>query len=205
MPPLKPWQTIRCRRRRSPLRPGPPLAAGGPRHVRRRHVVAVDVVEEAVPGLADDREAPASLARRARKSTIASRTTPTECVLVSPIGVVSIPESRIHSSPVSSPLPLSRCTPAKSGSGGGTTTVTPVRTPSPSIRVVWPTPTPSTSVIASAGPDGQPADLDPELAGACHVPDDSSPAVHVRCPAHGGDEHARGSRSTGSRPTGNVY
>ena len=39
-------------------------------------------------------------------ATSASRTTPTECVFVSPIGVVSSPESRIHSSPVSSPLPL---------------------------------------------------------------------------------------------------
>ena len=38
----------------------------------------------------------------------ASRTTPTEWVLVSPIGVVRSPESRIHSSPVSSPLPLMR-------------------------------------------------------------------------------------------------
>ena len=38
---------------------------------------------------------------------------------MSPIGVVSRPESRTHSSPVSSPLPLIRCAPAKSGSGGG--------------------------------------------------------------------------------------
>ena len=73
---------------------------------------------------------------------------------MSPIGVVSSPESRIHSSPVSSPLPLIRCAPAKSDSGGGSTTVTPVRTLSPSISVVWPTRTPSTSVIAFAGPGG---------------------------------------------------
>ena len=69
-------------------------------------------------------------------ATTASRTTPTECVFVSATGVVSRPESRIHSSPVSSPLPLIRCAPAKNGSGGGTMTVTPVRTASPSISVV---------------------------------------------------------------------
>ncbi len=85
----------------------------------------------------------------------ASRTTPTECVLVRPIGVVSVPESRIHSSPVSSPLPLIVCAAAKRGSGGGTTTVTPVRTSSPSISVVWPTLNPGTSVIAFSGPVGR--------------------------------------------------
>ena len=84
----------------------------------------------------------------------ASRTTPTECVFVRPIGVVSVPESRIHSSPVSSPLPLIVYEAAKSGSRGGTTTVTPVRTSSPSTRVVCPTFTPGTSVIASSGPGG---------------------------------------------------
>jgi hypothetical protein len=90
-------------------------------------------------------------------ATMASRTTPTLCVLVSPIGVVRQPASRIHSSPVSSPLPLSRCVPANSGSrpSCGTTTVTPVRTSSPSIRVTEPTRMPSTSVIASSGPDGR--------------------------------------------------
>ncbi len=85
----------------------------------------------------------------------ASRTTPTECVFVSPIGVVNVPESRIHSSPVSSPLPLIVCEPAKNGFGGGTTTVTPVRTSSPSISVVCPTASPGTSVIALAGPEGR--------------------------------------------------
>ena len=44
----------------------------------------------------------------------ASRTTPTLCVLVSAIGVVSRPDSRTHSSPVSSPLPLSVWQPANS-------------------------------------------------------------------------------------------
>ena len=84
----------------------------------------------------------------------ASRTTPTEWVFVRAIGVVNVPESRIHSRPVSSPLPLIVCEAAKSGSGGGMTTVTPVRTLSPSISVVWPTATPGTSVIALAGPVG---------------------------------------------------
>ena len=64
---------------------------------------------------------------------IPSRTTPTLCVFVIPIGPLSRPASRIHSSPVSSPLPLSRWLPANTGSvqtspSCGTTIVTPVRT-----------------------------------------------------------------------------
>src|SRR5919198_1809711 len=94
-----------------------------------------------------------------------SRTTPTLWVLVSAIGEVSMPDSRTHSSPVSSPLPLSRWQPANTGSSQtlpscGRITVTPVRTgprptcsgPSPSISVAWPTRTPATSVMASPGP-----------------------------------------------------
>ena len=86
---------------------------------------------------------------RAAASTSASRTTPTLWVFVIPIGPPSIPASRIHSRPVSSPLPLSRCAPAKTGSvqmspSCGTIAVTPVRTgpepgrsgPSPEISVV---------------------------------------------------------------------
>ena len=101
-----------------------------------------------------------SSSRRATSAAIsASRTTPTEWVLVSAMGEVSIPESRIHSSPVSSPLPFSRCGPAKNGSSQGVRslgriTVTPVRTDSPSISVVCPTWTPGTSVIAFASPGG---------------------------------------------------
>ena len=96
----------------------------------------------------------------------ASRTTPTECVFVSAIGVVSRPESRTHSSPVSSPLPLIRWQPAKSGSGGGATTVTPVRTSSPSIerRVADPDAGHVRDRVLRPGP--QPADLDAEVTGA---------------------------------------
>ena len=143
----------------------------------RLDVEAVDVVEEAVPRLADDRQAPA-VARPSpcwAAATSASRTTPTECVFVSPIGVVSSPESRIHSSPVSSPLPLIRCAPAKSGSAGGTTTVTPVRT----LLAL------DQRRVADAdavdvrdrvrGPGREPADLDPELAGARHSPTIAAP------------------------------
>ena len=65
--------------------------------------------------------------------TSASRTTPTECVFVRPIGDVSSPDSSIQWLPVSSPLPFRRPMPANTGfsargSGRGTTTVTPVRT-----------------------------------------------------------------------------
>jgi hypothetical protein len=41
-------------------------------------------------------------------ATSASRTTPTLCVFVIATGLVSIPDSRTHSRPVSSPLPFSR-------------------------------------------------------------------------------------------------
>ena len=81
-------------------------------HVLGAHVEAVDVVQHAVPGLAHHRQAPVRRRRRGRATsaaTSASRTTPTLWVFVRPIGVVRQPDSRIHSSPVSSPLPLSRC------------------------------------------------------------------------------------------------
>src|SRR3984893_2133916 len=91
----------------------------------------------------------------AESAAIASRTTPTLKVCVMPIGVVRNPDSRTHSSPVSSPLPLSRWQPAKSGVSGGTTIVTPVRTESPWISVLCPTRTPATSVMAFLA-DGTP-------------------------------------------------
>ena len=49
-------------------------------------------------------------------ATSASRTTPTLWVLVIATGPPSSPASRIHSRPVSSPLPLSRWQPANTGS-----------------------------------------------------------------------------------------
>ena len=87
--------------------------------------------------------------------TSASRTTPTEKVFVIPIGVVSSPDSRTHSSPVSSPFPFRRC-----GAGEARRAVGSRRQDhghagadaSPSTIVVWPTLTPATSVIASSGP-----------------------------------------------------
>ena len=95
--------------------------------------------------------------RRTASAIRASRTTPTECVFVSAIGDVRKPDSRTHSSPVSSPFPFRRWQPANTGSVAGSpscgnSTVTPVRTSSPSISVVWPTRTPATSVIAFQRP-----------------------------------------------------
>ena len=96
---------------------------------------------------------------------ISSCTTPTECVFVMQIGVVKKPDSRIHSRPVISPFPLSRCVPAKSGCADfstdcGKIAVTPVRTgplprtnaPSPEMIVSAATRTPATSLIALRGP-----------------------------------------------------
>ena len=79
------------------------------------HVEAVDVVEQPVVRLADDRQRPVlarASARSTETATSSSRTTPTLCVLVIATGVVSMPDSRTHSSPVISPLPLSRWQPA---------------------------------------------------------------------------------------------
>ncbi len=99
-------------------------------------------------------------------ATSASRTTPTECVFVSPIGVVSRPESRTHSSPVSSPLPLIRCAPAKSGSTGGTHD----GDTGPNVLALdqrrVPDPNPGHVRDRVLRPGGEPADLDPEVAGA---------------------------------------
>src|SRR5215210_4920321 len=95
---------------------------------------------------------------------IASRTTPTLCVLVIATGPSSRPLSCSHVVPVISPLPLSVNHAPNTGSAlarpRGCTTVTPVRTgprptvsrPLPVISVVCPTSTPTTSVIASSGP-----------------------------------------------------
>jgi hypothetical protein len=99
---------------------------------------------------------------RACSRASTSRTWPTLCVLVSPTGELSSPDSATQLSPVTSPLPLSTWYPANNGCadrlpGCGRITVTPVRTgpvpgtsgPSPSISVVCPTSTPGTSVMAS--------------------------------------------------------
>ena len=155
IPPLKPWQTMPVPPPTEPSSTGPSRAAASaaatcsgrtwkplmslrkPSHVSP----TTGRLQSHSPG--------------GSAAISASRTTPTECVFVRPIGVQSVPESRIHSRPVSSPLPLIVCEPAKSGSAGGTTTVTPVRTLSPSISVVWPTADPGTSVIAFAGPVGR--------------------------------------------------
>ena len=87
-------------------------AAGGGGECRvqvfRSNVESVHVVEQPVERLADDRKRPGCVVTVDRRRDEASRTTPTLCVLVIAIGVVSIPDSRTHSRPVSSPLPFSR-------------------------------------------------------------------------------------------------
>src|SRR5215207_6376265 len=95
---------------------------------------------------------------------IASRTTPTLCVFVIPIGPSRTPDSCNHVVPVISPLPFSVNHAPNTGSGlplpRGLMTVTPVRIgpfptrsfPLPEMSVVCPTSTPATSVMASSGP-----------------------------------------------------
>src|SRR5207247_692936 len=101
---------------------------------------------------------------RTSHSITASRTTPTECVLVITTGPARNPDSSTQVVPVISPLPFSVNQPAKTGSKSrlprGRIAVTPVRTgprpttslPLPLLIVPWPTPTPPTSVMASSGP-----------------------------------------------------
>ena len=84
------------------------------------HVEAVDVVEVAVPGLGHDRRRPpvagcVRLAVLTRQAIVASRTTPTLCVLVIITGPSSSPDSSIQVVPVISPLPLSANQPANTG------------------------------------------------------------------------------------------
>ncbi len=154
IPPLKPWQTMPVPPPTAPSSTAPPLARS-----RAAATCSARTWKPLMSLRKPSHVSPTtgrlqSCSPGAAASTSASRTTPTECVFVSATGVVRRPESRTHSRPVSSPFPLIRCAPAKSGSPGGRTTVTPVRTSAPSIRVVCPTRTPSTSVIAFAGPVG---------------------------------------------------
>src|SRR5436309_15239275 len=102
--------------------------------------------------------------RRTTHSITASRTTPTECVLVISTGPHRTPDSSTQVVPVISPLPFMVNQPANTGSVDafprGNTAVTPVRTgpfpttslPLPTTRVRCPTSTPATSVTASSGP-----------------------------------------------------
>ena len=68
------------------------------------------------PTTGSDHDVARGAASSTDAATSASRTTPTLCVLVIATGVVSRPDSRTHSRPVISPLPLSRWQPAKTGS-----------------------------------------------------------------------------------------
>ena len=136
-------------------------AAGG-RHERsvrraRPDVEAVDVVEEPVPGLADDGQAPVELAgavARSRDQRVAD-----DADLVR----VREPDRRRQHPGVADPLEPGQLAVAvdrvrsrrRAARRRRDDTVTPVRTvASPSISVVWPTRTPGTSVIAFAGPGG---------------------------------------------------
>src|SRR5881398_2904024 len=98
---------------------------------------------------------------RTSHSITASRTTPTECVLVITTGPARNPDSSTQVVPVISPLPFIVNHAANTGSSEplprGNTAVTPVRTgplpttslPLPAISVRCPTSTPATSVMAT--------------------------------------------------------
>ena len=99
-------------------------------------------------------------------SHAASYTLPTCMVEVRKTGVSASPSSRMASSPVHSPTPLSTAAPAGTGavnrSPPGSSTLTPVRAmPRPAggggssrQTVAWPSPAPGTSSTEPVGPDG---------------------------------------------------
>src|SRR3989475_613533 len=113
---------------------------------------------------------------RTYHSITASRTTPTECVLVIATGPHRNPDSSTQVVPVISPLPFIVNHAANTGSAEslprGKIAVTPVRTgpfpttslPLPDISVRCPTSTPATSVMASGA--GGAFERDADVAGA---------------------------------------
>ena len=137
MPPLNSWQTIPVPPPTLPSATGPPVAVSSA--ARRwsgrtwKPLMSLSRPSYVSPTTGRAHHVAGDSARSTSAATRASRTTPTLWVLVIAIGVVSFPDSRTHSRPVSSPLPLSRWQPAKTGSfqssgPRATTTVTPVRT-----------------------------------------------------------------------------
>src|SRR5207249_6850363 len=135
VPPLKPWQIIPVPPPTFPSATSPGAALASASFVCAA-VTCCPFASLRNPSYVSPTTGSAHASSSALSAAIASRTTPTLNVFVIPIGVVRNPDSRTHSSPVSSPLPFRRWQPAKSGSSGGTTTVTPVRTSVPSTSVV---------------------------------------------------------------------
>jgi hypothetical protein len=150
MPPLKPWQIMPVPPPTFPSTTGPSEADASASKTCSALTWKPSMSFRRPSHVSPTTGSAQSASPRAPQS--ASRTTPTLWVFVSATGVVRKPDSRIQASPVSSPLPLRRCEPAKWIPSGGRTTVTPVRTSSPSTRVVWPTRRPATSVMAFRGP-----------------------------------------------------
>ena len=190
----------------APSSTAPPPARGERRgHVLGLDVEAVDVVEEAVPGLADDRQAP-------RADSLAVLRRGDERVAHDADGVrVRQPDRRRQQPGVADPFEPGQLTVA----------VDPVRAGEERLgrrqddgdsrpdavafdqrRVADPDPLDVRDRVRRAG--WETADLDSEVAGARHVSDDSLPSP-VRCPAHGDDGVTHGSwrprdRDRGRRP-----
>ena len=136
IPPLNSWQIIPVPPPTAPSATGPSVAAASAacRCSARtwKPLMSLSTPSYVSPTTGSDQVASSSR-ESTDAATSASRTTPTLWVFVIATGDVSSPDSRTHSSPVSSPLPLRRWQPAKTGSRQrsgprGQTTVTPVRT-----------------------------------------------------------------------------
>ena len=119
MPPLNSWQTIPVPPPTAPSSTGPPGAAASAAcrcsAVTWKPLMSLSRPSNVSPTTGSDQRGVGRIAST-DAATSASRTTPTLWVLVIATGVVSSPDSRTHSRPVSSPLPLSRWQPAKTGS-----------------------------------------------------------------------------------------
>ena len=169
MPPLKPWQIMPVPPPTPPSGTGPSLAEASASSTCSARtcwpLTSLSIPSQVSPTTGSPQKSSCGPRARASNAISASRTTPTLCVLVIATGEVSVPDSRTHSSPVSSPLPFRRWLPANKGSAQicprwGRITVTPVRTgpspgrsgPPPRMMVAWPTRTPGTSVIALCRP-----------------------------------------------------
>ena len=169
MPPLNSWQIMPVPPPTAPSATGPPDAEARAWRtwsaVTWKPLMSLSTPSNVSPTTGRAQNEFEGSASSTDTATRASRTVPTLWVLVMATGPLSMPDSRTHSRPVSSPLPLSRWQPAKTGSRSdpaprGQTTVTPVRTgpspttsgPSPRMIVAWPTVTPATSVMALWGP-----------------------------------------------------
>ena len=119
MPPLKPWQIIPVLPPTLPSGTGPDAAeSSAARTCWGRTccpLTSFSIPSQVSATTGRPQKSSSGFRSRTSAAISSSRTTPTLCVLVNPIGELSVPDSLTHSRPVISPLPLRRWQPAKRG------------------------------------------------------------------------------------------